>query len=465
MSETFSPFTGRIPYFLDQVLQSPAGSIPKGAQWVLSFDGVYGETEISSNVGKIVPIEAIKKGTLFEPGKWNIDPSIDATLEEKYQTTKGCMWAQAVTVPGEGLNVNTEGISYNGYIRSQVGGGRVDQNSFSISFLDTNISFVDNTIRAWVIATGHLGMIARTGPDNYRGNISLYRLGVLTHEDPPFVTQHYQFYGVCPISISTEEWNYSKDISFRPREATFAYHYYTLDTVTDNKFLTAPSTHQETMQARPVTTEPSSLPASRIPTLGEKATVTPGAKPLGDVIVKPGQLKGSSVPVSPFDNMPGVGFQKTPSASNPTVNNSAPPQSANKLDELIRNKASNGVIQNQMEKVNQDLMKRAAEPGRAKESMDMWLDSQTKALKATNENIIKELSKGLAVPKEPPLTSTGSPRTPTQITAKQQNDAATIRDLKERRDALARSQGVNPNVSNEVRGRVTPEMMRQFGRQ
>ena len=463
MTETFSPFSGRIPYFLTQVLQSPAGSIPKGAQWVLSFDGVYGEVATTGNTGKIVPIEAIKKGTLFEPGKWNIDPSIDATLEEKYQTTKGCMWAQAVTVPGEGLNVNTEGISYNGYIRSQVGGGRVDQNSFSISFLDTNISFVDNTIRAWVIATGHLGMIARTGPDNYRGNISLYRLGVLTHEDPPFVTQHYQFYGVCPISISTEEWNYSKDISFRPREATFAYHYYTLDTVTDNKFLTAPSTHQETMQARPVTTEPSSLPASRIPTLGEKATVTPGAKPLGDVIVKPGDLRSTSVPVSPFDNMPGVGFQKTPTASKTAEQliKAEDPKNfkfniPHSFDGPVKNFNLKAPIEEQSS-FNPPVNNFNPPVNNFNSKVPTNVTSQLKAANATQPTV-KPAAQPIAQPAAQQKAANA-----TQLTAKQQLDAATIQGIKNRRDALARSQGVDTTKSYEVRGRVTPEIMRQFG--
>jgi hypothetical protein len=244
MTEAVSPFGGRIPYFLSQVLGTPAGSIPKGAQWILSFDGIYGETQTNGSTGKIVPIEAIKKGTLYEPGKWSIDSSIDITLQEKYQTAKGCMFAQAIQIPGEGVNVNTEGVSYNGFIRSQVGAGRTDQNLVQISFLDTNISFVDNTIRAWTIATSHLGMIARTGPDNYRGNISAYKLGVNSPNEPPFVTQHYKFYGVCPIAITNEEWNYSKDISFRPREVTFAYHYYNLDTVTGNKFIELATTNE-----------------------------------------------------------------------------------------------------------------------------------------------------------------------------------------------------------------------------
>ena len=237
MADTLSPFSGRIPYFLNQVLCSPAGSIPKAALWVLSFDGVYGETTNTGNAGKILPIEAIKKGTVFEPGRWNIDSNIDITIQEKYQTTKGCMFAQAVQIPGEGVNVNSEGVSYNGFMRTQIGAGRVDQNLLQVSFLDTNTSFVDNTIRAWVIATAHLGMIARTGSDNYRGNISAYKLSVTTQSEPPTVTQHYKFFGVCPISISSEEWNYSKDISMRPREVTFAYHYYNLDTITGNKLI------------------------------------------------------------------------------------------------------------------------------------------------------------------------------------------------------------------------------------
>lgn len=446
MTETFSPFSGRIPYFLTQVLQSPAGSIPKGAQWVLSFDGVYGEVATTGNTGKIVPIEAIKKGTLFEPGKWNIDPSIDATLEEKYQTTKGCMWAQAVSVPGEGLTVNTEGISYNGYIRSQVGGGRVDQNTLSISFLDTNISFVDNTIRAWVIATGHLGMIARTGPDNYRGNISLYRLGVLTSEDPPFVTQHYQFYGVCPVSISTEEWNYSKDISFRPREATFAYHYYTLDTVTGNRFLEAPNAAQETLQASPVTTEPPSLPASRIPTLGEKATVTPGAKPLGDVIVKPGALRSTSVPVSPFDSMPGVGFQN----SMPGVGFQKKPVFSKTAEQLIKaedSKSFNFNIPHSFDgpvknfNLKSPIEEQSSFNLPVNNSISKVPTSVTSQLKAANAPQLPA-----QVPAANATQPSAQPKAANapQLTAKQQLEAATVQKIKADRDAMLRKAGKDP---------------------
>jgi hypothetical protein len=125
----------------------------------------------------------------------------------------------------------------NGFLRSYVGGGRDVYPAMKMQFLDTNISFVDNTLRAWVIATSRLGLIARKGDENYRCNFSVWKLGVTSAEEPPTVTQHYTFWGACPIEIDSEEWNYSAGSRSDTRGVSFLYHYYTLDTFTDNKLL------------------------------------------------------------------------------------------------------------------------------------------------------------------------------------------------------------------------------------
>jgi hypothetical protein len=220
---------GQIPFFLSNVLSTPAGALPKGAQWVLWFQGDPDYTEV-------VPVEAIKAGISFEPNTWEIDSALKIALQDQYHKTKGCMFAQAVQIPGEGNQVNTEGIMLNGYIRGTVGAGREAYNGMQIVFLETNVSFVDNVIRPWTIATSHLGMIARSGKLNYRCKISAWKLGVTSPGEPPIVLQEYTFYGACPITIDGEEYNYSQTSAAINRNTTFTYYYYKLKSYIDDSY-------------------------------------------------------------------------------------------------------------------------------------------------------------------------------------------------------------------------------------
>lgn len=225
---------GHIPFFLETFLSKPASALPKGAQWILVFEGSYNRETSTRDYNEILPIPAIKRGIQFEPQKWNIEKAIETTLDTDYQEVKGCMFAQAVSMPGESSVANPEGLQQSGFIRTFAGGGRDPFANLQISFLETNVSFVDNVIRPWVIATAHLGMIARSGADNYRCNISVYKLGIIATDKPPFVLQRYTFYGACPISVTGEEYNYTQTTSPINREASFVYHYYTLDTESNN---------------------------------------------------------------------------------------------------------------------------------------------------------------------------------------------------------------------------------------
>lgn len=225
---------GQVPFFLQSFLSQPATALPKGGQWVLVFEGAedgYG----GGTADQVIPVQAIIKGTKYEPKKWDIEQAITATLYTDYQERKGCMYVQAVQIPGESNQVNPEGLQQSGYIRTFTGAGRDPFQNLSISFLETNISFADNVIRPWVIATSHLGMIARKGALNYRCNISIYKIGVVSEISVPYVALKYTFFGACPVSISGEEYNYTQTTTPINREASFTYHYYSIETDSTNQ--------------------------------------------------------------------------------------------------------------------------------------------------------------------------------------------------------------------------------------
>jgi hypothetical protein len=232
-----SELSGQIPRFLENFLSKPASALPKGAQWLLKFEGSRVEGKRGQNFAQdyseIIPIDAIKTGIQYEPAKWDIERGLTTLVLDQDYHDRGCMFVQAVQIPGESTAVNPEGLQTNGYIRSTVGAGRDSFPTLQVVFLETNVSFVDNVIRPWVVATSNLGLIARRGKENYRCCISAYKLGVIESHQPPFILQKFTFFGACPISVSGEEYNYSQTNSPINRESTFTYHYYNVENLSN----------------------------------------------------------------------------------------------------------------------------------------------------------------------------------------------------------------------------------------
>jgi hypothetical protein len=216
---------GQIPYFLQAVLSTPAGALPKGPLWVVVFD-------FDENIKNT--IKSVKNYEPKMPAPWQIDSALNTITSDRFQKNKGCLLTQTVNIPGESLITNVEGVQYNGYIRGRVGAGRQDFDTLQIGFLKTNVNFVDNVIRPWTVMTGHLGMIARPKEQKYRCDIIIYQLGVYDFNTSPIVLQRYSFKDACPISVEGETLNYNSDYQVI-KNASFAYQWYTTDSV-DNLF-------------------------------------------------------------------------------------------------------------------------------------------------------------------------------------------------------------------------------------
>ena len=211
-----------IPSFLDLFLSRPASSIPKGAQWAVSFD----------NLGSVLP--AIQQAYEYEPGGKNAWDTLDAAstiLTDQYQTSRGCLFCQAIGLPGEGLTTTPEGIQSNAFIRSRVGAGRNDFPAMRMTFLDTHISFADSFLRGWALATANFGLIMRSDIP-YRTTMTCYKFGITPKG--PFVTMKMTFKDICCISVSEEEYQYSPASAPILREAQFVYNSYSVDTVSQN---------------------------------------------------------------------------------------------------------------------------------------------------------------------------------------------------------------------------------------
>ena len=226
------PFTNQspVPYFY-QLLNTPAGSLPKGAQWVVMFE------DLAKNI-----LPGIEQALKYEGHEWKIAKAAQVVIGDNYQKTSGCIFCQAIGLPGESMTANLEGsIVSNAFLRSHVGQGRNQQQTMRMTFIDTNVSFAENFLRPWSISTANFGLIAReTGSaENYRTNAHCYKLGGFSSSEPPVVTMKLSFYGLCCISVTEEEYGYATATSPVNREAQFIYNYYSIDTETGNSFLDA----------------------------------------------------------------------------------------------------------------------------------------------------------------------------------------------------------------------------------
>ena len=218
-----------IPNF-HSLVTSAAASISKGGLWIAVFEDLKSL------------LQAMKTALQYEPGgdrSWKIEAAQAIITDPTYQTNAGCIFCQAIDIPGEAITTNPEGnIVYNSYLRTYVAQGREAFPLMRMTLLDTNISFTENVLRPWSIATANFGMIARgkNSGKNYRTNLTCYQLGTFTNEIPA-VIRTMNFYDICCVNVNNEELNY--DAAQRPilREAQFAYHYYTIDTETSNEFI------------------------------------------------------------------------------------------------------------------------------------------------------------------------------------------------------------------------------------
>jgi len=238
-----------IPNFLNAFLARPASSIPKGAQWAIAFQHLDNTSATGSAGGSTVNLlKTIEKAYEYEPQSklWNTSKAAEVLLNRDYQTRHGCLFAQAIELPGERIQTNAEGnIKANGFIRARVGGGREDFGTLKITFLETNISFVDSFLRGWALATANFGLIARAPNDplQYRTTLYCYKFGTYSASEPPYVIQEVVFDGICCTSVSSEEYNYAPvSGTAKMREAEFLYNSYAIDTstlikkeVTENK--------------------------------------------------------------------------------------------------------------------------------------------------------------------------------------------------------------------------------------
>jgi hypothetical protein len=227
--------TGPIPYYLDILSQWPS-AIAIDSQWFLSinFDSL-----------PIFNLDLIDIVREYENGSsssidWDVSSSVIKTLiSKKYQSGHeflACVFAEGVTLPSDSVDASNKGVSHAGFQGAATVSKRNDFKTFSVTFTETNASFVDLVIRPWLIAVSHLGFVTR---DNRNLNVKALNLDVMYiaktgSGSKPAYRKGFRFHGVAPISIS----------NFTSRHSNVGLQSYTVEFIYDSYSVSAKQTNQ-----------------------------------------------------------------------------------------------------------------------------------------------------------------------------------------------------------------------------
>lgn len=166
--------------------------------WNVNLDGTT-----QSDVNDIVLHEANWDGV--EPG----------TASNVY------LWAQGISFIGDGINTSRVGSSQTGALKGLISDGRMDLNAANITFLESNVSFVDGFLRPWSVLVGHRSL----KDQNLRCDIELFALEKWELTEPFKVRKSMLFKNAVPVSIDAEEYNYTGD-KLIERQVQFAFDRY-----------------------------------------------------------------------------------------------------------------------------------------------------------------------------------------------------------------------------------------------
>ena len=262
--------TGPIPYYLDILSQWPS-AIAIDSQWFLSIN--FDSLPILK--GDIINLVREYENGSSDSVDWDVSSSVINTLiSKKYQSGHeflACVFAECVTLPSDRVDASTKGVYHAGFQGAATVNKRNDFRTFSVTFTETNASFVDFVIRPWLIAVSHLGFVTR---DNRNLNVKALDFDVMYiaktgSNSKPAYRKGFRFHGVAPISISNLTSRHS-NVGLQSYTVEFIYDSYSVSAKQTNQLI---SNTQSTVTNNPNTNNLWNLTTPSMPTVSlENAT-------------------------------------------------------------------------------------------------------------------------------------------------------------------------------------------------
>jgi hypothetical protein len=174
---------------------------------------------------------------LYEAGTWRTFGVLDTVLHNSNFTQAPqpggvandvYLWTQGASFIADGINTSRAGSEHVGAIKGLITDSRLDLNATNITFLESNVSFVDGILRPWSVLVGHRSL---KDPD-LRCDIELYCLQKWTLNEPLRARKSMVLRNAVPINIDAEEYNYSGDKLIQ-RQVQFAFDRYEMSIYPD----------------------------------------------------------------------------------------------------------------------------------------------------------------------------------------------------------------------------------------
>jgi hypothetical protein len=223
--------TGPLSERINLLTEEWSSDLPLKFLWAVDIYGVTPEN-----------INAINdKYEVRRPGREWVTPN-SATLDYYTSNKIGFLLAQNVNFPQDSFNVSNSGPNNGGFLPGYIGGvrsGYGGENNLGITFLETNIDFIDYFVRPWIIAASHKGLID-DGDDetNIKCKIDAYYFSrdALSSTVSPRLAdrklklrKHFTFENCVPFQVEGDSLKYDgMDYNDLLKRVSFAFtHYYT----------------------------------------------------------------------------------------------------------------------------------------------------------------------------------------------------------------------------------------------
>lgn len=208
-------------YFL-QSLESWIATPSMSTQWIAIIERF--PQQLNEDVLQTLElVSGDKKG-------WNV-PKTELT-NFFLQKTIGCVFCQGFEAPKQRMETVTTNLDSRGFYAPAVGGRRLPMEPLVLSFLETNLSFVDGILRPWSILAGHKGLVARTPEEDIKTNIHIFQYAKTASFLSQVPRKIWSFYDCVPINIGGGSYNYTKENVEIKSNVQFAYNWYQMANTT-----------------------------------------------------------------------------------------------------------------------------------------------------------------------------------------------------------------------------------------
>jgi hypothetical protein len=224
----FENLNGPIPYYLDIISKWPS-SIAIGSQWFLTIPF---KDILALKKSFIDNVRRYESGSSFE-SSWGIQDSVVKSLiSDEYQQGHeflACVFASKISIPSDGINASNAGLEYAGFQAPVTMSSRKPFGKLTVTFNETNASFVDFVIRPWMILVGHFGFVTRIDPQyNVKANkLDVIFMGKAGPYTKPIKRKLIRFYNIAPVSVGSYSDSYNSP-SLQTISVDFVYDSYSI---------------------------------------------------------------------------------------------------------------------------------------------------------------------------------------------------------------------------------------------